>query len=119
MDRSSYKGFKIGDRVSVKKTDTAYDGAGSITPDMVGIIKAFPPKVRKCIGPLYDRGDYFAYIVFDSTYTRHEMVMTHITCMTQHRINQSMKPRTYQYRAGIDICNLNKVKPTKEAAHGC
>jgi len=104
MDRSSYKGFKVGDRVSVKKTDTAYDDAKDITPDMVGTIKAFPPKVRKCIGPLYDRGDYFAYVEFDKTYQ--------ITTASE-------EIRTHQYRAGIDICNLNKVKPTKEAAHGC
>jgi hypothetical protein len=103
MDKTSYKGYKVGDRVSVKATDSAYDSAGDITPDMVGTIKAFPPKVRKCIGPLYDRGDYFAYIEFDNTYT--------------HTF-QGFKPRTYQYRGGIDICNLRKFKPTKEAAHG-
>lgn len=102
MDKTKYKGYKIGDRVSVKETDTSYDRAENVTPDMVGTIKAFPPKVRKCKGPLFDRGDYFAYIEFDNTYTR---------------AAKGAEPRTYQYRAGIDICNLRKIKPTKEAAH--
>jgi hypothetical protein len=88
MDKLTYKGFKVGDEVSVKETDQAYDQAPSITPDMVGIIKAFPPKVQKCRGHLFDNGDYFAYIEFNNTYT----VGLH----------------THNIRGGVDICNLKK-----------
>lgn len=99
MDKTSYKGFKIGDRVSVKQSDIAYDDAPPITPAMIGTIKSFPPKVKKCVGPLYDNGDYFAYIEFDGTYTK----------------TTDCETRLYHYRAGIDICNLRKVKiVTKE-----
>jgi len=77
-EKQSYRRFNVGDRVSVKQTDTAYDSTPPITPDMVGTIKSFPPKVCKVTGPLYDSGNYFAYIVFDNA------------------------------RAGIDICNLKK-----------
>jgi len=99
MNKTSYKGFKIGDRVSVKQDDVAYDDAPPITPNMIGTIKSFPPKVTKCVGPLMDRGDYFAYIVFDGTYAK-----------TSHS-----ETKIYTFRAGIDICNLRKVKiVTKE-----
>lgn len=77
-DKQTYKGFKVEDKVSVKQTDTAYDDVGEVTPDMVGTIKSFPPKVQKVKGLLFDGGDYFAYIVFEDR------------------------------RAGIDICNLIK-----------
>jgi hypothetical protein len=87
--KESYKKFKIGDQVSVRQPDEAYDGAPQITPNMIGIIKAFPPKVRKVKGPLYDNGDYFAYVEFDNTYERNG--------------------RTYTIRGGIDICNLRKA----------
>jgi hypothetical protein len=90
MDKINYKRFAVGDKVSVKQPDTAYDQAPDITPDMIGTIKAFPPKVRKIKGPLFDRGDYFAYIEFDKTRTIGE--------------------HTHNIRAGIDTCNLRKVR---------
>lgn len=89
-NKTTYYQFKIGDRVSVKEQDEAYDDAPPITPNMVGTIKAFPPKVRKVKGPLLDNKDYFAYIIFDEKYTRGN--------------------HTYDIRAGIDLCNLKKVK---------
>lgn len=87
-EKQSYKRFKVGDRVSVKQTDTAYDSAPPITPDMLGTIKSFPPKVSKVKGPLFDSGDYFAYVVFDNIYG-----------IGNHHGN---------VRGGIDICNLRK-----------
>jgi len=90
MDKLSYRTYNVGDRVTVKSTDDSYDNAPKVTPGMVGTIKAFPPKVRKVKGPLFDSGDYFAYVEFDSTYTQGE--------------------HTHQIRAGIDICNLKKVR---------
>jgi hypothetical protein len=90
MDKFSYRKYKVGDRVTVRSTDVSYDSAPDVTPGMVGTIKAFPPKVRKVKGPLFDSGDYFAYVVFDSTYTQ--------------------GGHTHQIRAGIDICNLKKVR---------
>jgi len=89
MDKLSYKRFKVGDKVSVKEPEKAYDKAPDITPDMVGVIKAFPPKVCKYKGPLHDKGDYFAYIEFNTTYT----VGLH----------------TYNVRGGVNICNLKKI----------
>ena len=77
---TAYAGFSLGDKVSVKATDKAYDTGSPITPDMIGTIKAFPAKVQKVKGPLYDRRDHFAYIQYENA------------------------------RAGIDICNLIKVK---------
>ena len=90
MDKLSYKGFKVGDKVTVKQSEPAYDHAPDITPDMIGVIKAFPPKVCKCKGPLHDNGDYFAYIEFNTTYT--------------------VGQRTYNIRGGVNICNLKKIK---------
>jgi hypothetical protein len=90
MSKERYRGFKVGDRVTVKETEEAYDYSGNITPDMVGTVKAFPPKVVKHKGPLHDNGDYFAYIVFDKTYTH--------------------GPHTHNCRGGINICNLKKHK---------
>lgn len=86
----TYKRFTIGDKVSVKETDKSYDNGPDITTEMTGTIKSFPPKVRKVKGPLFDNGDYFAYVEFDETYISHG--------------------RTYKIRGGIDICNLKKVK---------
>jgi|WetSurMetagenome_2_1015567.scaffolds.fasta_scaffold105324_5 hypothetical protein len=80
-DKQSYRQFKVGDRVSVKQTDTAYDDESPVTPDMKGTIKAFPAKVYKVKGPLFDSGDYFAYIVFDNN-----------------------------VRVGVNICNLRKLR---------
>lgn len=84
----TYKGFSIGDQVTVKETDEAYDNFGDITPDMIGTIKAFPPKVRIVKGRLLDNLPYFAYVVFDKTKGIHNN----------------------RYRGGIDICNLQKIK---------
>jgi hypothetical protein len=95
MDKITYKGFKVGDRVSVKENESSYDRGPEITPDMIGTIKAFPPKVRKCKGPLHDRGDYFAYIEFDSTYKSGSI---------------GMSERTYSIRGGVNICNLKRVR---------
>lgn len=88
--KTTYKKFKVGDQVSVKQTDHSYDSGPDISPDMTGTIKSFPPKVRKVKGPLYDNGDYFAYVEFNNTYENHG--------------------RTYHIRGGIDICNLKKIK---------
>ena len=90
MDKTSYRRYRVGDRVTVKETEQSYDSAPNVIPGMVGTIKSFPPKVQKVKGSLNDSGDYFAYIVFDKTYTQGE--------------------HTHQIRAGIDICNLKKVK---------
>lgn len=87
-DKKTYKGFTVGDIVSVKETDSSYDHGPDITPEMTGTIKSFPPKVRKVKGPLFDNKDYFAYVEFDDTYESHG--------------------RTYKIRGGIDICNLRK-----------
>lgn len=89
-EKITYKKFSLGDRVSVKETDSSYDSGPDITPEMTGTIKAFPPKVRKVKGPLFDNRDYFAYILFDETYT--------------------LEGRTYPIRGGIDICNLKKIR---------
>lgn len=83
-----YKGFSIGDRVTVKKTDTAYNGFGNITSNMIGTIKAFPPKVRIIKGELFDSLPYFAYVVFNKTQGIHNN----------------------HYRGGIDICNIQKLR---------
>jgi len=32
MDKEKYRGFKVGDRVTVKETEEAYDRIGNITP---------------------------------------------------------------------------------------
>jgi hypothetical protein len=87
--KQTYKKFKVGDLVSVRNTDSSYDHGPEITPEMTGIIKSFPPKVCKVKGPLFDNGDYFAYIEFNETYESYG--------------------RTCQVRGGIDICNLKKV----------
>ena len=80
-----YKGFKVGDRVTVKKNDTSYDDGPTITPIMVGAIKAFPPKVRIVKGPVFDGLPYFAYVIFDE-------IQDHV--------------HGNHVRGGIDICNL-------------
>jgi hypothetical protein len=92
-DKLSYKKFHVGDRVSVKMSNPAYDSAPPVTPDMEGTIKSFPPKVCKVSGPQYDRGDYFAYVVFDKFYGD-----------KKHQTN---------IRAGIDICNIRKICATR------
>lgn len=90
MDKLKYKGYKLGDRVTVRQTENAYDSLGDIPPGMIGTIKAFPPKVRKFKGPGHDSGDYFAYVEFEGTASR--------------------GARTYQLRGGVNMCNLKKVK---------
>jgi hypothetical protein len=85
---TNYKGFKRGDRVTVKMTDKAYDDYGTIDPGMIGTIASFPPKVCIVQGAIYDGLPYFAYVVFDKIKT----IGTH----------------SNPYRAGIDICNLQK-----------
>lgn len=90
MEKTSYKKFKVGDRVTVKQKDESYDSAPDIMPGMVGTIKSFPPKVRIVKGPLYDRGHYFAYVEFDATY-------------------EDEGKHTHNIRGGIDICNLRGV----------
>ena len=83
-----YKKFKIGDRVSCKHPDKAYDNQGNITPDMIGTIKNFAPKVRIINQPpLFDTLPYFAFVVFDKI---------------ADEIHQN------HFRGGIDICNLKK-----------
>ena len=85
----TYKSFKIGQRVRVKLEDEAYDNQGTITPDMVGTIKSFAPKVRIIKRPpLYDGLPYFAYVEFDKI---------------------ADQVHDNHYRAGIDICNLQKA----------
>lgn len=85
----TFKGFKIGDRITVKNPDISYDNNGMITTSDVGTIKSFPPKVRIIKRPpLYDGLSYFAYCVFD-------------------RITDEI--HNNHLRGGIDICNLNKV----------
>lgn len=82
----TYKGFKVGQRIRVIRDDEAYDNRGVITPDMVGTIKSFAPKVRIVKGPpLYDGLPYFAYVEFD-------------------KIADELHGNPY--RGGIDICNL-------------
>jgi len=84
-----FKGFKIGDRVSVKVDEPAYD-TGTMTTTDAGTIKAFPPKVRIIKRPpLYDGLQYFAYVEFD-------------------RIVNPI--HNNKLRGGVDICNLKKVK---------
>jgi len=90
MNRNTYRGFKVGDRVTVKQPERAYDSVGWIQPGMVGTIQAFPPKVVKRRGPGHDSGDYFAYVVFDD-YSR-------------------IRGRDYRLRGGVNIINLQKVK---------
>jgi hypothetical protein len=86
---NTYKGFKVAQRVKVITEDEAYDNQGKITPDMVGTIKSFPPKVRIIKRPpLYDGLPYFAYIEFDKI---------------------ADQVHGNHYRAGIDICNLQKA----------
>jgi hypothetical protein len=87
MDK--YKSFSIGDRVTVKQNDEAYDKHGTITPGMLGTIKNFAPKVRIVSGEIKDRLPYFAYVVFDKTLGVHNNPV----------------------RGGINLCNLVKVKP--------
>lgn len=88
MAKIRYKGFKLGDRVSIKKAEHSYDDAPNITPFMVGTIKTFPPKVIKVPG---QSGDYFAYVVFDETYS-------------------DRGGHIHNIRGGIDICNLSRAK---------
>lgn len=82
---NAYKGFKVGDRVTVKMNDKAYDDGPTITPGMVGTIKAFPPKVMIVKGPVFDGLPYFAYAEFDA-------IIDHV--------------HGNHVRGGIDICNL-------------
>jgi hypothetical protein len=66
---NTYKGFKIGDRVSVKISEEAYDRTGLITPDMKGTLKSFAPKVKIIpVSITTDGLPYFAYVVFDKIY---------------------------------------------------
>jgi hypothetical protein len=84
----TYKGFKIGDRVTVKITENAYDRE-TLTPDMIGTIKAFSPKVHLCqLSEINDRLPYFAYVEFDKTFN---------------------PPHNNHIRGGINIKNLKKV----------
>jgi hypothetical protein len=83
----SYKGYKVGDRVTVKQQEEAYDTRRPITPGMIGTVKSFPPKVRMCKGPLKDGLPYFVYVEFDEVFGIHN---NHV-------------------RGGINICNLQKV----------
>lgn len=86
----TYKGFKVGQRVSVKVPENGYDTGEEITTDDVGTIKAFAPKVRIIKRPpLYDGLSYFAYVEFDRIVDK---------------IHNNM------LRGGIDICNLKHVK---------
>jgi hypothetical protein len=72
----------------VKQPDEAYDNRGTITPDMIGTIKSFAPKVRIIKRPpLLDGLPYFAYVEFD-------------------RIADEKHQN--HFRGGIDICNLKK-----------
>ena len=87
-----YKNFKVGDRVSVKQEEESYDGYGSIKPEDVGTIKAFPPKVRICKVPLNDGLPYFVYIEFDRV-VQHPKYPLNKSCL----------------RGGINLCNLRKV----------
>jgi hypothetical protein len=85
----TYKGFKVGDRVHVKVTDDSYDNQGDITPDMLGTIKNFAPKVRIIKRPpLLDGLPYFAYVEFDKI---------------ADEVHQN------HFRGGIDICNIRRV----------
>jgi hypothetical protein len=89
-EMQTYKGFKVGQRVSVKLQDEGYDTGEEILPTDVGTIKSFPPKVRIIKRPpLYDGLSYFAYVVFD-------------------RIVD--KVHNNKLRGGIDICNLRHAK---------
>lgn len=89
-DMKTYKGFKVGQRVTVKKPDEAYDKLGTIEPGEPGTIKAFPPKVRIVKGEVFDGLPYFAYVEFD-------------------RVDETHPPHRNCIRGGIDICNLMKV----------
>jgi hypothetical protein len=85
----TYKGFKVGQRVRVKRPDEAYDNQGAITPDMTGAIKSFAAKVRIIKRPpILDGLPYFAYVEFDKI---------------ADEVHQN------RFRGGIDICNLRKV----------
>jgi hypothetical protein len=81
----AYKGFKIGDRVTIKEMELAYDTKHPIQPGMVGTIKAFPPKIWKRKGPLHDSLPYFVYIEFDERYD--DVHKNHI-------------------RGGVNMCNI-------------
>lgn len=87
---NAYKGFKTGDRVSVKISEEAYDQAGLISPDVVGTINGFAPKVRIVpISLTTDGLPYFAYVVFDKIY---DLIHNN------------------HVRGGVDIKNLKKIK---------
>jgi hypothetical protein len=100
---NAYKGFKVGDRVSVKQPDEAYDNRGTITPDMIGTIKSFAPKVRVMKRPpLLDGLPYFAYVEFDKIAEDNG-----VPAFFGQRWNSK------HFRGGIDICNLKKVSEIK------
>jgi hypothetical protein len=104
-DMTSYKGFSIGDQVSVKVAEEAYNGdvirknypdeSGMVESGMVGTITAFPPKVRMTeVSETTDALPYFAKVVFDKTFG----------------------PHNNPYEGGIDIKNL--VKSTEVPIQG-
>lgn len=59
-----YKGFKIGDAVTVREPQRGYySDKEDIIPGMIGNIMAFPAKVTQFKGAV-DRSMYFAKVIF-------------------------------------------------------
>jgi hypothetical protein len=85
MEKTSYKGFKIEDQVTVYESVPSYDGGPMIEPGMIGVIKKFPPQV---IITGEDRSQYFAYIEFRQTYKENG--------------------REFNVRGGVNVRNLKK-----------